>query len=240
MSRSLNSRDLSSIVGQNGAESTNVQQLLRDLKDTLERETDLKEQLKFAEEDIQAARKKLTDLETENDGLVQQLTKLTSGPSHSKGKPPMRRSYSEGHAQIELELAEHEAHVLKSKLDRLEKENEHLLSQNSLLEKEVKKVGGKTSFTTDDYQNAFPDTYYKNKIKMLEEEINDWKLKFETIQKTEADQDTARRFGKLSRSHSANSDPRSELDLQRKLELVEQEAGVLRLRISDLEMENER
>lgn len=230
----------------------NVQQLLRDLKDALERETDLREQLKFAEEDIQAARKKLSDMETENEGLMQQLTKLTSGANshHQKGKPPMKRSFSEGHAQIELELAEHEAHVLKSKLDRIEKENERLLSENNLLEKEVKHLGGKTQFTVSEIQNLNSDTYYKNKIKMLEEEISDWKLKFETIQKTEADQDTAKRIaGRIIRNRNSSSEtsPASsgtehkfEFDLQRKLDLVEREAGVLRLRISDLETENER
>lgn len=223
----------------NGTEY-NVPQLLRDLQDACERETDLRDQLKFAENDIDAARKKLIDLETENEGLMRQVAKFTSNTAGVKGKPQMKRSYSEGHAQVELELAEHEAQTLKTKLEKVEKENECMISRISLLEKEAKKTGGRTEFTDDELRMAVPDTYYKQKIKMLEEEIEEWKLKFETMQKTEADQDTARKSGnKLVRSRLMDLDGK-DVDLQRKLEIVEQEAGVLRQRITHLEVDNER
>lgn len=67
-------------------------QLLRDLQDALERETDLREQLKFAEEDIQSTHKKLQDVETENEGLLKQLAKLTGPGAGRGGRPPMTRS----------------------------------------------------------------------------------------------------------------------------------------------------
>lgn len=223
----------------------NVAQLLRDLQDACERETDLRDQLKFAENDIHAARKSLSDLETENEGLMRQLAKFTTNATGAKNKPMMKRSYSEGHAQIELELAEHEAHTLKSKLDKMEKENECMISRISLLEREAKKSGARTEFSDDELRSAVPDTYYKQKIKILEEEIDEWRLKFETMQKTEADQEIARKTGKVVRSRyidqqQHDSSNNKDIDLKRKLEIVEQEANVLRQRISNLEAENER
>lgn len=132
--------------------------------------------MKFAEDDALVMRKKVTDMETENEGLMRQLAKFTTN-SRSGNRAPMTRSYSEGHAQIQLELAEHEAHVLREKLSRTESENEHMLSQISLLEKEVKKIGGKTSFSDRELRDSIPDTYYKQKIKALEEEVEDLKFK---------------------------------------------------------------
>lgn len=231
-------------------------QLLRDLQDALERETDLREQLRFAEEDIQAARKKLADLETENEGLMRQLAKFTNQNVGGRGKPPMKRSFSEGHAQIELELAEHEATVLKDRLARMEKDSEKMVSQISLMEKELKKFGGRTDFADDELQNAIPDTYYKQKIKMLEEEVEDLKKKLEDARKPESEQRLAQvsavgasktiRTGTgtgrttSSDSHFTSLDSTKNVDIQRQLALVEQEVTVLRQRIADLEMENDR
>ena len=50
--------------------------LLRDLHDTLEREADLKEQMKFAEEEAAQLRKKLVRVEEENESLAIQLKKM--------------------------------------------------------------------------------------------------------------------------------------------------------------------
>ena len=46
---------------------------MRDLSDSLERETDLKDQLKFAEEEIRIMRKKLCDMDEENESLNLQV-----------------------------------------------------------------------------------------------------------------------------------------------------------------------
>ena len=50
--------------------------ILRDLQDTLEREADLKEQMKFAEEEAAQLRKKLVRVEEENESLAIQLKKM--------------------------------------------------------------------------------------------------------------------------------------------------------------------
>lgn len=70
--------------------TTNANQFVRDLQDALERETDLRDQLKFAEEDMQSTHKRLQDVETENEGLLKQLAKLTTATG--RGRPPMQRS----------------------------------------------------------------------------------------------------------------------------------------------------
>jgi hypothetical protein len=51
---------------------------MRDLSDSLERENDLKEQLRFAEEETRVMRKKLSDTEEENEGLTLQVHKLST------------------------------------------------------------------------------------------------------------------------------------------------------------------
>jgi hypothetical protein len=55
-----------------------IAQLMRDLSDSLERENDLKEQLRFAEEETRVMRKKLSDIEEENESLTLQLHKLST------------------------------------------------------------------------------------------------------------------------------------------------------------------
>lgn len=53
----------------------------------------MRDQLRFAEEDLGGYRKKLQDLETENEGMMRQLSKLTTGTSPGRpGRPPMKRS----------------------------------------------------------------------------------------------------------------------------------------------------
>ncbi|CAG9533796.1 unnamed protein product [Cercopithifilaria johnstoni] len=87
----------------------------------LEREADLRDQLKFAEEDLRRTQLRLQDVESENEELLKKLARLKTVK-----RPPMIRSFSEGHAQIQLELAEHEMEHLSTKVERLEKKNIHL------------------------------------------------------------------------------------------------------------------
>lgn len=54
------------------------QQLMRDLQDSIEREADIREQLKFAEEEAENLRKKVTRSEDENESLMIQLRKMAS------------------------------------------------------------------------------------------------------------------------------------------------------------------
>ncbi|KRY67324.1 Protein SOGA2 [Trichinella pseudospiralis] len=189
-----NSRLVSALAAT--ADGINFGQLLRDFQDSLERETDLKEQLKFAEDDLLSVRQKVADLETENEVMMRQLAKLScedkrnsSGSVGSGGsRPPMTRSYSEGHTQIELELAEHEAEVLKTRLRRTERDNDKLIARVALLEKELQKLGaGNREFSEEELFASVPDTYYKQKAKLLEEELEELRSKFENCN-AESDQ----------------------------------------------------
>ncbi|PAV59873.1 hypothetical protein WR25_19789 isoform B [Diploscapter pachys] len=92
----------------------------KELRDALEREIDIREQLRFTEEDLKRTQLRLQDIENENETLLKKLTKA------SKLRPPMVRSASDGNAQLQLELAEHEVEHLTSKVERLEKTNDHL------------------------------------------------------------------------------------------------------------------
>ncbi|KAM3729149.1 Microtubule cross-linking factor [Dirofilaria immitis] len=107
----------------------------KEMQDILEREADLRDQLKFAEEDLRRTQLRLQDVENENEELLRKLTRLKTVK-----RPPMTRSFSEGHAQIQLELAEHEMEHLSTKVERLEKKNIHLSKKLMEMELDSKKV----------------------------------------------------------------------------------------------------
>ncbi|KRX65865.1 Protein SOGA2, partial [Trichinella sp. T9] len=259
------------------ADGINFGQLLRDFQDSLERETDLKEQLKFAEDDLLSVRQKVADLETENEVMMRQLAKLScedkrnssgSGGSSGGSRPPMTRSYSEGHTQIELELAEHEAEVLKTRLRRTERDNDKLIARVALLEKELQKLGaGNREFSEEELFASVPDTYYKQKAKLLEEELEELRSRFENSN-AESDQiytaekrkqelphhqhavegdGSSLAVGKnnnnnnslLPGGHSTGTSSTS-VDVNRQMRLIEEELEVLRDRNNMLEKENDR
>lgn len=67
-------------------------QLMRDLQDSIEREADVREQLKFSEEEAESLRKKITRIEDENESLIVQLKKMATKARsefgmHSVGSP---------------------------------------------------------------------------------------------------------------------------------------------------------
>jgi len=64
-----------------GSQEVDMAQLMRDLSDSLERENDLKEQLRFSEEETKVMRKKLSDVEDENESLTMQVHKLSTAKS---------------------------------------------------------------------------------------------------------------------------------------------------------------
>lgn len=53
---------------------SNNDQLIKDLYDAVERENDLKDQLKFSEEAATMSRKKIANLEQENESLLLQVS----------------------------------------------------------------------------------------------------------------------------------------------------------------------
>lgn len=61
------------------------EQVVRDLYDTMEREKDIQEQLKFAEEETRTTRKKLSTMEQENEILMMQIRKMASKNNTAKG-----------------------------------------------------------------------------------------------------------------------------------------------------------
>lgn len=61
------------------------EQVVRDLYDTMEREKDLQEQLKFSEEETKTMRKKLSTMEQENEILMMQIRKMASKNKSAKG-----------------------------------------------------------------------------------------------------------------------------------------------------------
>lgn len=60
--------------------------LSHELYDTMERESDLREQLKFSEEEAKQSRRKIIALENENETLMMQIKKLTTVVRSRSGK----------------------------------------------------------------------------------------------------------------------------------------------------------
>ncbi|VDN07296.1 unnamed protein product [Thelazia callipaeda] len=110
--------------------NSNSSETSKEMQDVLEREADLKDQLKFAEEDLRRTQIRLQDVENENEELLKKLTRFKTVK-----KPPVTRSFSEGNSQIQLELAEHEMEQLSTKMEHLEKKNIHL--SKKILEMEM-------------------------------------------------------------------------------------------------------
>ncbi|KIH63499.1 hypothetical protein ANCDUO_06198 [Ancylostoma duodenale] len=101
-------------------------EMSKELRDALEREIDSREQLRFAEEDLKRTQQRLKEMENENEILLRKLSKSV------KMRPPMVRSASEGNAHLQLELAEHEVEHLSTKVERLERTNDHLTKKYDL------------------------------------------------------------------------------------------------------------
>ncbi|CAI2356096.1 unnamed protein product [Caenorhabditis sp. 36 PRJEB53466] len=110
-------------------------EMSKELRDALEREIDLREQLRFSEEDLKRTQIRLQDVENENDELLKKLSKA------SKLRPPMIRSASDGNAHLQLELAESQVQHLNTKVERLEKTNDHLNKKIVELEADCKRGG---------------------------------------------------------------------------------------------------
>lgn len=108
-------------------------EISKELRDAIEREIDSREQLKFAEEDLKRTQQRLKEVENENEMLLKKLSKS------AKMRPPMVRSASEGNAHLQLELAEHEVEHLSTKVERLERTNDHLTKKILELETDYTK-----------------------------------------------------------------------------------------------------
>ncbi|XP_039280086.1 myosin-2 heavy chain [Nilaparvata lugens] len=239
-------------------------QLLRDLQDSMEREADLREQLRFAEEEAENLRKKASRVEDDNESLVLQLKKMATkartqrhSPSSIRLTPESPQEKDEGISDEEdpaelrllLELNEQEAAVLRRKVEELEGEGTSLRNKVKDLQE---KLAAKTSLasrrqlsTSDPKKGEKGESaVYEKKIKILEEEMNELRKKL-----LEKERDCERLHTEITLAQkkpktlvkSKSLDASSEaLDLKRQLQVVEQEASVLRTRTQSLESDNEK
>ena len=58
---------------QSSTEQRDLSEIMRELQDSLERQTDMQDQMKFAEEEAHMMRKKISELEEENESLTIQV-----------------------------------------------------------------------------------------------------------------------------------------------------------------------
>ncbi|XP_050319336.1 myosin-11 isoform X4 [Bactrocera neohumeralis] len=242
------------IIGKSTSADANPQpplQLMRDLQDSVERESDLKDQLKFAEEEAENLRKKVARYEDENDSLMMQLKKMaTRSRTTRKLSPIPHRLMPESAAErdegisdeddpaelrILLELNEQEAAILRQRVDDLEKENRETKKHVRELQEKVHQAetGDKKSSLLS--FNSTPTNAADKKLKALTEELMQ-------LRKSLSDKDrTIERLQSEIAAKTGSALPQDvNIDAKRQLKLVEQEASVLRTKISTLESENEK
>ncbi|XP_029342174.1 golgin subfamily A member 6-like protein 22 [Acyrthosiphon pisum] len=122
-------------------------QLQRDLQDSIEREADMREQLRFSEEEAKILRNKVSRLEEDNESMVLQLKKMATKTSY---RPTNIADRDEGISDVEdatelkllLELSEQEITVLKRKIEEFEVEKDQLKAK--VLEYQTKLTSKKT------------------------------------------------------------------------------------------------
>ncbi|KAM7351099.1 uncharacterized protein ACRADG_004081 isoform 4-T6 [Cochliomyia hominivorax] len=215
-----------------GGSQEDPQQLLRDLQDSVERESDLKDQLKFAEEEAENLRKKVARMEDENDSLMMQLKKMATR-SRTRKLSPTPHSLAEHNEDISdeedpaelrllLELNEQEASILRHKVEELEK-------QNSECKKQVRELQDKLSASADKKTalSSWGNSASDKKLKALSDELE--KLRKSIVEKDK----------QIERLQAASS-AQTGANAKRQLDLLEQDANNLRSKITALEAENDR
>ena len=235
-------------------------QLLKDLQDSIERENDLKEQLNMAEDEANEMRKKLSRIEDENESLAQQVKKMATKGGSSRRSPSAERmrgliekdegisadgeELSLSEIKVQLEVSEGETGLLRKKVDNLLTENLKLTKEikdinTRLADEKKKKNSSSTSYGNIGGKNADKD--YEKKIDDIQTELNSTRVKLiekeREVERLDAQVKSAAKASpksKLSRSGS------QEEDLSKKIQVIEQEANVLRGKVSKLETENEK
>ncbi|XP_067009109.2 uncharacterized protein [Anabrus simplex] len=240
-------------------------QLLRDLEGAMEREADLREQLRFAEEEAQMLRKKAARMEDDNESLVLQLKKMATkarsrrhspSPARLTPEPPNDRdegiSDEEDPAELRLllELNEQETAVLRRKTEELEKEGDVLKKKVKELQEKLNVKTARKNVVSGLASSEPPkgNAVYEQKLKVLEEEVSELRKKLidkeRDCERLHAELTLSqKRFSKGTLQKSKSLDSGSEqqaLDLKRQLQTIEQEAAILRTRTQALETENEK
>nr|CAD7424722.1 unnamed protein product [Timema monikensis] len=252
-------------------------QLLRDLQDSLEREADLREQLRYAEEEVRITRyteregeifrKKASRVEDDNESLVLQLKKMAtkarsrvSSVYHNSLylqmlalSSPTYGGCSVGITFLLDDVTEFfwgEATVLRKKVGELETENETMKRKVKDIQE---KLNTKTARKTTIAQTKSNDSKSGNglngqKIKVLEEDVSELRKKLiekeRDCERLHAELTvTQKRLSKGSMHKSKSLDSGNEqhnLDLKRQLQLIEQEAAILRTKVQILESDNDK
>lgn len=212
----------------------------------------------------------MASVEEENESLILQVKKMASlrpnrGKRSGGGHSPGRESQKEGSSdadsgisddsedqlslsdlKLQMELLEQESKVLRKKLEEMESENESLHKEIKFLEGALSEKPKAEILVPSPGQTT--DVYYEQRIKILESETKDLCRKLIDKEReneqlsTELNATKGRRSSRavpaVQRSRSLDSD--TQLDLKRQLQLVEQEATILRQKTLDLENENDK
>ena len=224
-----------------------MSQLMKDLYDSMERETDLKDQLRFAEEETKSMRKKLEELEDENDNLSQQLKKMSAAQATRRDdvsgqlgdKPEV--SETEAELTVQLELNEQELLISKKKIQDIANENEKFLEEMDLLKKSLRE---KDSLLQVMPEPSSPNAYYEDKLKEVKLEMDE--LRWKVIEKDrEIDSLYAQvnvyqssQSSKLRKSRSLDNEYSQVVDLRKQIDYLYKENSVLQDKINILEREN--
>uniref|UniRef100_A0A1Q3FM92 Putative myosin-2 heavy chain n=1 Tax=Culex tarsalis TaxID=7177 RepID=A0A1Q3FM92_CULTA len=245
-------------------------QLLRDLQDSLEREADLREQLKYAEEEADNLRRKSSRVEDDNESLMMQLKKMATKAKSRKlsPSPPNRRQSpmekDEGisdeddpaELRLQLELNEQETAVLRRKIGELETENkrsrEHVKELQESLVSKTKEMDRQSKFPSllgskSGGASGSKDSLDEKKIKVLEEEMSELRKKLiekdREFERVQAELSLSKTKGGkiLSKANSLDSLTEQQMqDLKKQLQQTEQEANILRQKTHTLEQEIEK
>ncbi|XP_077295291.1 uncharacterized protein LOC143917604 isoform X2 [Arctopsyche grandis] len=248
-----------------GGSQEDPQQLLRDLQDSLEREADLREQLKNAEEEGSNLRKRASRVEDDNESLALQLKKMATKARTRKLSPtaPTNRltiesavekdegiSDEEDPAELRilLELNEQEASILRRKVEELDQQGESLKTQVKDLTEKLASANIKSPITLGKklLSTTKGTGLSEEKIKILEDDIAEVRKKLiekeRDVERLHAELSITQKRSKGSLIKSKSLDGANEqqnVDLKRQLQLVEQEVGILRNKIQTLETDNE-
>src|SRR6218665_612956 len=99
-------------------------QLTRDLRESIERETSLKDQLDSLQNDFRATKKKLIEADRQNEVLQQRCSMRSAKMGIDVGESSSER---EAELKGQLELAEQDLKILRKKMDEIQQDNENLL-----------------------------------------------------------------------------------------------------------------
>ncbi|EDW78005.2 uncharacterized protein Dwil_GK24249 [Drosophila willistoni] len=241
-----------------GGSQEDPQHLQRELQDSIERETDLKDQLKFAEEEAEHLRKKVTRFEDENESLMMQLKKMATRSRTGRKLSPtphaLHRLAPEVHAErdegisdeddpaelrILLELNEQEASILRLKVEDLEKENVESKKYVRELQAKLSSNGNaKPSLLSFGTSSSAAD----KKVKLLNDELSQLKKTLQEREKTlESMKD---QLTKISTLEAENKRLQSKGDgdaikLKESLSLVQKERDELTARLKRMQLEAE-